>query len=192
MWRRREETDMDHDTSGGTKIVEFSTIDRRIGQTFTENVSSSVLARYLEKAVREHAGTLMVARLIAGALAPFLAKYKGHVGPEDVERLSVHDLDDEIMGKVSLALAMIEPEYINREHELLVSFGYQTVEPVDGSPIEECKRMEMLVVPRGGISPDPRDHEIYAHIFICALAMLCGVKVNPRESVEVTCAAAGG
>lgn len=175
-----------------TEVVELYAIDHRIALTFSQQVPSPKLAEYLENALREHKGTLIVARLIVGALVPFFEKHQARIEPEAVSRLGVHDFGEDVIERVSMALKQIEPTYLAQARNLLASFEYQEIRPVDGTPRQEGKRCEVRVIARAGMSQDHEVWQIYARIFICALAMWSGVKIDPREPNQATRIAAGG
>ncbi|MBI4713695.1 hypothetical protein HY771_00700 [Candidatus Uhrbacteria bacterium] len=158
------------------EVVDLCLRDNRIVRVIEENVKSSALAGYLHSAILASLGTLMVARLIIGALTPFLKEMKFLVSQRDVLRLGVHDEDSDVIAHLSEALGAAYPHYIHITEGLTLSLQHDLSEapPV----IDEAVEHSLPI--RAGVSQDEIDIEIYVRIFLCALAMCKGVTINPR------------
>ncbi|MBI2475506.1 hypothetical protein HYV69_03725 [Candidatus Uhrbacteria bacterium] len=169
------------------EVVELCLYDSRIGQMVREIVKSPMLAEYLTDALRENSGTLMVARLIVGALTPYLHTAGWTIGRNDVARLGVHYQSEAVVERLSLALKAVEPNYIALSRDLEYSLSY---DPVGVSSDTDTQTHHLPR--RSAVSEDSEDHKMYLRIFLCAFAMCKRLELDPRQPKQAVAVSSGG
>jgi len=152
-----------------------------------EIVKNPMLAEYLIDALLENSGTLMVARLIVGALTPYLHTAGLTIGRNDVTRLGVHNHSEDVIERLSLALKAVEPNYIALSRDLAFSLSYDPV----GVSSDQDKQTHHIPR-RSAVSEDPEDHKMYLRIFLCAFAMCKRLELDPRQPKQAVAVSSGG
>ncbi len=167
-------------------IVELFSFDNRISQMIHGIVRNPMFAEYLTDALRENSGTLMVARLIVGALTPYLNTAGLTIGRNDVTRLGVHNHNEDVIERLSLALKAVEPNYIALSRDLAFSLSYDPI-GVSSDPDKQTH----CIPRRSAVSEDPEDHEMYLRIFLCAFAMCKRLDIDPRQPKQAVAVSTG-
>ncbi len=169
------------------EVVPLYLYDQRIGKLIREHVHGSTFAEYLTDALLESHGSLMVTRLLIGALTPYLPKAGVMVGRNDVIRLGVHNCDEDVIERLSLALKEIEPNYITLSRDLEYSLTY------DPSRVSSDTDQQAHFLPRRiAVSDDQEDHKAYIRIFLCAFAMCKRLELDPRQPKQAVAVSSRG
>jgi len=169
------------------EVVELFSFDNRISQMIREIVKNPMLVEYLTDSLRENSGTLMVARLIVGALTPYLHTAGLTIGRNDVIRLGVHNHGDDVIERLSLALKAVEPSYIGLSRDLAYSLLYDPI----GVSSDQDKQTHHIPR-RAAVSEDPEDHNMYLRIFLCAFAMCKRLELDPLQPKQAVAVSSGG
>lgn len=142
--------------------------------------NQSALVDYLDRAIRQHRGTVFTARRIGELLAadPDCARI---VARSSIARLGVHT-DKDAMVRLTSALEPLRPLPIDKATMLRVRLRYPIDQIPKGANLRTLEEMN-LRAPHGS-NTDPDDLIAFMSIFLCALAMLAGVTVDPRGQVD--------
>lgn len=166
-----------HDGNTARVLGFIAKTDRRILTECVEQLPRQIfLCRYLATAIRSHNGTVRVAREMCKLLAPYASAAPMVLG-EATLRLGIHDEDDKHRRRLSQALSHRAQEICEQILILRIRLirGKSNLPPntdpiaryMDGGPLD-------------GSNPDPNAVEAFQCIFLCAIAMLVGVDIDPR------------
>lgn len=168
---------MEFQNRGLARVLGFiSKRDKRILKECKTYLPGQVfLCLYLDSALRSHNGTVRVVREMCKCLSDYASS--AQVSDEATSRLGIHDEDDETRGRLSQALVQKAPDFLEKITILrirlmrgksdLPAYADPILRYTSGSPLE-------------GSNPDPQAVEAFLRIFLCAIAMLVGVDIDPR------------
>lgn len=132
------------------------------------------LVQYVSRAIRQSRGTLFTARQIGTLLAEEMPARA--VTWHDTKRLGVHHLQEQ-MNVVKRDLKRIRPKAMDKRALLYARLMYRRSDIAKAKTFEELGASNPPIPPGSNI--DPMDVMTHCSIYLCALAMLAGVKTDP-------------
>ena len=155
--------------------------DPRIVHALAQELPHPVIVKYVDEALRANRGTLHVAKNMARLLAR--TKSLRTVNDQDAQRLGVH-MDAEAMGRLSEVLLEVCPDALESLVILQIRL-HDTIEYVPRGIRMFDELQKPTPLPPDVVRIDPEDMCIFQRIFLCALAMLVGVKTDPRSVAAI-------
>ena len=130
---------------------------------------SLILAEYLASRVKAHNGSLTVLRVLIEELKDAV-KDPDPVSVDDYTRLSVEGCNEHV---VCLAKALRRAGVDTCGRNMVLTSRLGKPDPSEATDLKSCV-----------MRPDPEvdiNHlEDYTHIFMCAMAMLMGIEIDPK------------
>ncbi len=162
------------------QIVYISDNERRIAKELARFLPNQpALVAYLDQAIRRNRGTVFTARKIGELLVEELPRLP--VGHDVVDRLAVH-ANESAMGVLGPELIRQQPNALFNLVVLLIRLTAQ-IKDVPG----DINLREFAALYQQGMHPfppgsniDDGDLETFMRIYLCALAMLLGIELDPR------------
>ncbi len=166
----------------GDVIGFVSRRDERIARELSGYLPEQpALVAYLDHALRANRGTLFTARRIGEMLAAD-SDHTRIVSRSAVDRLGVHE-DVESMERLVGPLTKVRPDALEKDAVVLrIRLRYRTEQIPRGITLQALDGMK--IPPPRGSNPNADDLITYMRIYLCALAMLAGVTIDPRGQID--------
>lgn len=158
------------------KLLGFiSCRDERIAKELARYLPDQLsLVYYLARAIRQNQGTLFTARQIGELLAEELPAHI--VSWHDTKRLGVHTIPL-LMKFVEREVKTFRPKALNKRAVLYARLLYRRKDLLTATSFKELEESKLPIPP--GSTIEPENVRTFCNIYLCGLAMMVGVKIDP-------------